>query len=81
MKPAAMMAIGVSLFVFGILWLFFTSSLVYALIPSTGRNMTEMSQADLVRQIAGVVVATVGAGLFTYGRAIRTGGPQPTIAG
>ncbi len=66
------MALGASLLVFGVLWLFFSSSLDYLLIPPTGRNVTQLSQLDFVRQMVGVVIATVGAGLLTYARALGT---------
>lgn len=72
LNAANLMAFGASFFVFGVLWLFFSSSLDYLLISPTGRNVTELNQLDFVRQMVGVVMATVGAGLLTYGRATKT---------
>ncbi len=71
MKAAVLMGVGAAFFVFGILWLFASSSLVYAFFPPTGRNTTLLSQVDLVRQMAGVLVAAAGAGLLTYGHATK----------
>ncbi len=80
MKSASMMALGASLLTFGILWLFFSSSLNYLLFPPTGRNVTLLNQVDFVRLMLGVVIATIGAGLLTYARAARTDGTRQTAS-
>jgi hypothetical protein len=75
------MALGASLFVFGILWLFVSSSLAYLLITSQ-RNPLFLAQMQFAIQMAGILIATIGAGLLTYGHASRTNGaPKQTMSG
>ena len=68
MRTAVVMGIGASLFVFGILWLFSSSSLAF--VVNTSRlNPQYLAQLQFVIQFAGVLSATIGAGLFAYGHA------------
>ena len=71
LKAAAMMSIGATLLVFGLLWIPLSYPIVNAFY---GYNDAQVRAVGL--QLLGLILASLGAGLLTYGHTTRNGSVQ-----
>jgi len=81
LKAASMMAIGASLLIFGILWIGLSNQVVNEVYHEVYGYYNTSSITLLGMQLLGLILATLGAGLSTYGYATRHESVQkPSVA-